>query len=80
MTQTLQKTDAALKGAVTEELVWAACLDSANIGVAADDGAVALSGEVGSYRRSSPRSMRCCASRRQAVGVTTVVNHLRIEI
>ena len=49
MTPTLQMTDAELKGAVTEELVWPAGLNSANIGVAADDGAVTLSGEVTWY-------------------------------
>jgi len=40
MTQTLQRTDAEIKGAVNEELVWTAGLNSANIGVSVDDGAV----------------------------------------
>lgn len=49
MTTTLQGTDAELKGALTEELAWPAGLNSANIGVAAGDGPVTLSGEVESH-------------------------------
>ena len=49
MAPTTHRTDTELKTAVTEELTWTAGLDHAKIDVAAQDGTITLSGEVGSY-------------------------------
>jgi osmotically-inducible protein OsmY len=49
MTQTLHRTDAQLKAAVTAELAWTPLVNETNIGVAVNDGAVTLSGEVDTY-------------------------------
>jgi osmotically-inducible protein OsmY len=49
MTQTLHRTDAQLKDAVTDELRWLPSVDSTHIGVAVNHGAITLSGEVESY-------------------------------
>ena len=50
MTQTLLRTDAQLKTAVTEELEWSLPgVDQTHIGVAVNHGAVTLSGEVESW-------------------------------
>lgn len=75
MTQTLQKTDAQLKGAVTEELVWTAGLNSANIGVAVDDGAVTLSGEVESY----PEKLRAEHAMLRVAGVTAFADEITVR-
>ena len=75
MTQTLQRTDAELKGAVTEELVWTAGLNSANIGVAADDGAVTLSGEVESY----PEKLRAEQAMLRVAGVTAFADEITVR-
>jgi osmotically-inducible protein OsmY len=75
MTQTLQKTDTELKGAVNEELAWTAGLNSANIGVAADDGAVTLSGEVESY----PEKLRAEHAMLRVAGVTAFANEITVR-
>lgn len=49
MTQTTRKPDADLKNDVIDELRWLPSVNSTRIGVAVDDGAVMLSGEVDSY-------------------------------
>jgi osmotically-inducible protein OsmY len=49
MTQTQRRTDTQLKNAIVEELDWTPNVSSAHIGVAVDNGAVTLSGEVDSY-------------------------------
>jgi len=49
MTQTLHRTDTELKTAVTAELDWAPGVNGTNIGVAVNEGAVTLSGEVDTY-------------------------------
>lgn len=49
MTRTLRRTDTEIKTAVVEELEWVPNVNSTHIGVAVDDGAVTLSGEVDSY-------------------------------
>jgi osmotically-inducible protein OsmY len=75
MTQTLQKTDAELKSAVTEELVRTAGLNSANIGVAANDGAVTLSGEVESY----PEKLRAEHAMLRVAGVTAFADEITVR-
>ena len=51
MTQTLHRTDAQLKTAVTEELAWSTPgVDETHIGVAVNHGAVTLSGSSPSPR------------------------------
>ena len=75
MTTTLQRTDAELQGAITEELVWTAGLNSANIGVAADDGAVTLSGEVESY----PEKMRAEHAMLRVAGVTSFADEITVR-
>jgi osmotically-inducible protein OsmY len=49
MTQTRHRTDHELRTAVVEELDWTPSIDATRIGVAVNDGAVTLSGEVDSY-------------------------------
>lgn len=49
MTQMLQRTDPDLKSAIVGELACTPGLNSANVGVSVNHGAVALSGEVDSY-------------------------------
>ena len=75
MTTTPQRTDAELKSAVTEELVWTAGLNSANIGVAADDGAVTLSGEVESY----PEKLRAEHAMLRVAGVTAFADEITVR-
>ncbi len=49
MTQTLHRTDAELKKAIVDELAWTPGMNSTNVGVSVNQGAVTLSGEVNSY-------------------------------
>lgn len=49
MTKTTRRPDADLKSDVIDELRWLPSVNSTHIGVAVDDGAVTLSGEVDSY-------------------------------
>jgi len=49
MTQSVRRTDAELKTAVTDEIAWTPGVNDTNIGVAVTDGAVTLSGEVATY-------------------------------
>ena len=49
MTVSSQRTDAELKDAVLQELSFLPSIDSSHIGVAADDGAITLTGQVHSY-------------------------------
>jgi osmotically-inducible protein OsmY len=49
MTQTLHRTDADLKSAISDELAWTPGINHTNIGVAVNRGAITLSGEVESY-------------------------------
>jgi hypothetical protein len=49
MTQIEKMTDRQLQDAVSDELEWTPSVDSSHIGVAADDAAITLTGEVASY-------------------------------
>jgi osmotically-inducible protein OsmY len=49
MTQTLQVSDIQLKDAVLDELRWVPSINATHVGVAVNEGAVTLSGEVDSY-------------------------------
>jgi osmotically-inducible protein OsmY len=69
------RTDRDIHTAVENELGWTPEVDAAGIGVAVDDGVVALSGEVDSYAERS-------ATKRAALrvrGVTAVVNNLSVH-
>ena len=58
MTQTIQKSDQELRTNVTDELSYNPSIDTAHVGVAATDGIVTLSGDVGSLpeRREATRA------------------------
>lgn len=78
MTQTRHAADVALKSAITAELNWTAGLDGANIGVGVTDGAVTLSGEVGSYpekRRAEGAAIRVRGVRAIAEEITVRTRH-----
>lgn len=72
---TSMRTDEDIQTAVQDELDWAPDVDAAGIGVAVEDGAVSLSGEVDSYAEQ-------IAAKRAALrvrGVTAVVDDLVVH-
>lgn len=71
---TRSQTDHDVQSAVESELEWAPGIDHAGIGVSVEDGTVALSGEVDSYREKTA-AMRAAF---RVKGVTTVVNNLMV--
>lgn len=54
-------TDAELQAAVVSELIWVKDVDTTHVGVAASDGAITLSGEVGSFpeKRLAVKAAQC---------------------
>jgi osmotically-inducible protein OsmY len=68
-------TDAELKEAVTSELDWLPYLDSTNIGVSVNDGAVMLSGEVDSY----PEKIHAERAALRVRGVTAIAEELTVR-
>lgn len=72
---TTTRTDQEIQTAVQDELEWTPDVDSAGIGVAVEDGAVSLSGEVDNY------SERLAAKRAalRVRGVTAVVDDLTVH-
>jgi osmotically-inducible protein OsmY len=74
-TSILRKTDHQIQKAVQDELAWAPDVDDAGIGVAVEDGAVVLSGDVDSY---SERVSAVAAAQRVR-GVTAVADDLRVH-
>jgi len=68
-------TDHELQASVSDELEWTPEVDSAHIGVSADDGVITLAGEVGSY------SQRIAANDAalRVKGVTVVADELVIK-
>ena len=75
MTQTLHKSDAELKSAVTDELAWTAGVDNAHIGVAVMDGGVTLSGEVDSY----PEKLIAEHAALRVRGITAVAQEITVR-
>lgn len=74
-TATAPQTDHLIQTEVQDELTWTPGIDAAGIGVAVEEGAVTLSGEVDSY------SERIAAKRAalRVRGVTAVVNDLFVH-
>jgi len=75
MTQTVHKTDTELKTAVAAELAWTPGVNGTHIGVAVNDGAVTLSGEVDTYPEK--RSAEHAAFR--VHGVTAVAEEITVR-
>ncbi|HEV2639061.1 MAG TPA: BON domain-containing protein [Actinocrinis sp.] len=75
MTQTLHRSDAELKSAVTDELAWTAGVDNAHIGVAVMDGGVTLSGEVDSY----PEKLIAEHAAMRVRGITAVAQEITVR-
>jgi osmotically-inducible protein OsmY len=75
MTQTLHRSDAELKSAVTDELAWTAGVDNAHIGVAVLDGGVTLSGEVDSY----PEKLIAEHAALRVRGITAVAQEITVR-
>jgi len=68
-------TDTELKQAVTDELRWLPYLNSTKIGVAVNDGAVMLSGEVESY----PEKLQAEHAAMRVRGVTAIAEELTVH-
>jgi osmotically-inducible protein OsmY len=75
MTQTLRRPDAELKAAVIDELGWMPSVDSTHVGVAVDDGAVTLSGEVSSY----PEKLLAGRAAQRVRGVTAIAQEITVR-
>jgi osmotically-inducible protein OsmY len=67
--------DSELKQAVTDELSWLPYLNSTKIGVAVNDGAVMLSGEVDSY----PEKLQAEHAAMRVRGVTAIAEELTVR-
>lgn len=74
-TATAPQTDHLIQTEVQDELTWTPGVDAAGIGVAVDDGAVTLSGEVDSYTERLAAKHAALRVR----GVTAVVNDLVVH-
>lgn len=75
MTQTIRRNDKELQTNVAEELLYDPSIDAAHLGVSANDGAVTLSGEVGSLPERH-------AAKRAAMriwGVTAVADDMAVR-
>ena len=68
--------DTTVQDMVTQELRWDRSIDSANIGVSADQGAVTLSGHVATY----PEKERAEKAAKRVRGVHAVANELEVHI
>lgn len=75
MTQAQQRTDADLKEAVADELDWTPSINSTQIGVAVDHGAVTLSGEVNTY----PEKLSAEKAALRVHGVTAVAEEVKVR-
>jgi osmotically-inducible protein OsmY len=75
MTQTIQKSDQELRTNVTDELTFNPSIDTANVGVAATDGVVTLSGDVGSL----PERREATRATMRVLGVRGVTNDMAVR-
>lgn len=75
MTRSAHRTDAQLKSAVVEELQWLSGIDSTKIGVAVQDGAVTLTGTVGTYPETLLAGKAALAVR----GVTAIAQEITVR-
>lgn len=75
MTQPVHKTDTELKVAVTAELAWTPGVNGTHIGVAVNDGAVTLSGEVDTY----PEKRLAEHAAVRVYGVTAVAEEITVR-
>ncbi len=75
MTTTLRRTDAELKTAVTQELEWVPGIDATHVGVSVTDGAVTLSGEVGSY----PEKLQAAKAAQRVRGVVGLAQEIVVR-
>jgi osmotically-inducible protein OsmY len=75
MSQTKEWTDDELKSAVIDELERAPSVDATNIGVGVDDGAVTLSGGVGTY----PERDQAARAAFRVRGVTAVAQEITVR-
>ena len=70
------KTNVELQRAVMEELAWEPSVDAAEIGVAAEDGVVTLSGEV----KSLPEKWAAEKAAQRVHGVRAVADHIVVSL
>ena len=75
MTQTLRRSDSEIKSAVVDELEWTPSVDSTHVGVAVDEGAVTLSGEVGSYLEK----LMATKATQRVHGVTAIAQEITVR-
>jgi osmotically-inducible protein OsmY len=75
MTTVTHQTDHQIKTAITEELTWAPMIDADSIGVAVDDGAVTLSGQVHSY----PQKTAAVRAVLRLHGVSAVADEITVK-
>lgn len=75
MTSSQDQSDHDLKAAVVSELRWMPSVNSTNVGVAVRDGAVTLSGEVGSY----PEKLLAGKAALRVHGVTAIAQEITVR-
>lgn len=75
MTKTMRRPDNELKDAVVQELRWIPSVNSTHIGVAVNDGAVTLSGEVDSF----PEKMLAGRAVERVHGVTAIAQEITVH-
>ncbi len=75
MTSMLRKSDAQLKNAIEEELLWLPSVNSTHIGVAVEDGAVTLSGHVESY----PEKLLAAEAAFRVRGVSALAQEISVH-
>ena len=75
MTKTMRRPDNELKDAVVQELRWVPSVNSTHIGVAVNNGAVTLSGEVDSF----PEKMLAGRAVERVPGVTAIAQEITVH-
>jgi osmotically-inducible protein OsmY len=75
MTQTFNRHDEAIKTAVVAELRWTPDINDTRIGVAVNNGAVSLSGEVDTY----PQLLLASKAAQRVPGVTALAQELTVH-
>jgi osmotically-inducible protein OsmY len=75
MTTITHQTDHQIKTTITDELTWAPMIDADSIGVAVDDGAVTLSGQVHSF----PQKAAAVRAVLRLHGVSAVADEITVK-